>query len=237
MYRRAFIGVPAVVAICAAGCGSPIAPADPNGQTVHVTGRVIAYAGSTSSPISANLFGWVDAADGGRPTGRIALDEQARFDLEVERGARVRLYAGGDTGNETYQPCAVTVVANTHVQRDVRVVTDYALIGAAVPPLFLEGTRTLSGVVFETFPGGGRRPVPFATVSIGGLRAQGHDLGWPIANTRTDSAGRYVLCGLETDPIASLYVINPIHEMFESVVHLSGDTVLDIELTRTGLLH
>ena len=136
--------------------------------------------------------------------------------------------------NETYQPCAVTVVATGDVQRDVRVVNDYDVIGAAIPPAFLERTRTLSGVVYETIAGVGRQPVPFATVSIGGFRDWNRDLGWPIANTRTDAEGRYIICGLETEPSTSLYVINPIHRMFESTVQLGGDTVLDIELTATG---
>lgn len=236
MGRRSFVSIPVVVVMFTAGCQSPPAPDPPNAQTVHVSGRVLAYHGpSEFSPIGgAHLVGWIDAGGRGRPTGPIPLDENARFDLAVERGARVRLYAGGNTSNEIYQPCAVTIVANGDVNRDVRVVDDYDVIGAAVPPAFLERTRILSGVVYETVPGVGRRPVPFATVSLGGFRDWSHDLGWPIANTRTDSDGRYIICGLEADPSASIYVINPIHELFVSVVGLSGDTLLDVELTRTN---
>jgi len=143
-----------------------------------------------------DLYGWIE---GSGPTGRIALGNDGRFDLAVVRGSRVRLYAGGTTGNELYQPCAVTIVADRDVTRDVRIVGDYSLIGAGIPPAFLEGTRILSGTVYEAVAGGGRRPMPFATVSVGGYREWQHELGWPIANTRTDADGRYVICGLESD--------------------------------------
>ena len=183
------------------------------------------------------LLGWIEAGGRSGPTGPIARDPDARFDLVVERGARVRLYAGGDRMNEIYQPCAVTFTANADMNRDVKVVYDYRLIGAAVPPVFLEGTRILSGVVYETVPGVGRKPVPFATVYVGGVREYGLELGWPIANTRTDYDGRYIICGLEADASATVYVTDPVHEMFVSTIELSGDTVLDIELIRTSSPH
>jgi hypothetical protein len=236
MGRRSFISIPIVAVMFSAGCESPTAPDPPNSSTVQVSGRVLAYHGPSEFNAigGAHLFGWIDAGGRGGPTGRIPLDDGGRFSLIVDRGARVRLYAGGDTGNEIYQPCAVTVIANSNVNRDVRVVNDYDVIGAAVPPVFLEGTRILRGEVYETVPGIGRRPVPFATVTVDGFRDWSHEIGWPTANTRTDSDGRYVLCGLEADATATIYVTDPIHEMFVSNVELSGDTVLDVELTPTN---
>jgi hypothetical protein len=233
MVRRQLAGIPAAALISLAGCNSPIAPESRTTDNVHVTGQVLAFHGpsefrGTGAP---DLLGWVDTGDGGAPTGQIPLDESGRFDLAVPRGARVRLYAGGTTGNERYQPCAVTITAAANVHRDVRIVDDYRVIGAAVPPVFLERTRILSGVVYETAPGGGRRPVPFATVTVGGYREWQNERGWPIANTRTDNDGRYIICGLEGDLNANVYVFkNPIQDVTESVVGLDGDTVLDIDM-------
>jgi hypothetical protein len=234
MGRLSFVGIPLAVVTLAAGCNSPVAPS-PQSETeaVHVTGRVLAYSrASEFSPIGgAQLFGWIE---GSGSVGRIPLTTDGRFDLTVPRGSRVRLYAGGTTINELYQPCAVTVVADGNVTRDVRIVEDYSLIGATVPPAFLEGTRILSGTIYEAIADGGRRPVPFATVSVGGYREYQHEIGWPIANTRTDADGRYVICGLEGNTTAKIYVYrNPIQEAQESIVELSGDTVLDIELPGT----
>jgi hypothetical protein len=234
MGRRSFVSIPMVVVMFMAGCASPSAPDPPSSPTVQISGQVLAYYRPTEfGPNGARLFGWIEAGGRGWPTGRIPADEQARFKLTVERGARVRLYAGADTADEIYQPCAVTITANGDVKRDVKVVWDYSLIGAGVPPALLEGTRTLSGEVYETVPGIGRRPVPFATVTVGGFHDYQHDLGWPTANTRTDDDGRYVICGLEADTSTTIYVTNPIHEMFVSNVGFSGDTVLDVELKRT----
>jgi hypothetical protein len=234
MGRLSFVAIPLAVVTLAVGCHSPIAPDSESAPTtVHVTGHVQAYyrPSEFSSIGGADLFGWIE---GRGPTGRIPLDNGGRFDLPVARGSRVHLYAGGTTGNELYQPCAVTVVADRDVTRDVRIVQDYSLIGAGVPPAFLEGTRILSGAVFEAVAGGGRRPVPFATVSVGGYREYQHELGWPIANTRTDADGRYVICGLEGSTTATVYVYkNPIQQVHESVVELGSDTVLDIELPGT----
>ena len=232
MSGRSFV-VLALISAWSAGCSGPSAPGAPESTTVHVTGRVLAYHQAASfNPIGgATLLAWIADAGGSRPAGPIPLDSNGRFDLVVERGARVRLYAGGDRGSEIYQPCAVTLTANGNVNRDVRVVNDYRVIGAAVPPVFLQDTRTLSGLVYESMPDGGRRPLPFATVSIGGFREFDHELGWPIANTRTDADGRYVICGLEADTSAKVYVVNFTHEMSVTDVPLTGDTVLDVELT------
>jgi hypothetical protein len=234
MRRLRFLGIPAAVVILTTACESPIAPDPATGSTVRVTGRVLAYYRATAySAISgANLVGWIEGGEHAGPTGRIPLNANGWFDMTVDRGARVRLYAGGGTWDELYQPCAVTILAATNVFRDVNLVGDYSLIGAAVPPSFLKGTRTLSGQVFETDQNGGRRPLPWATVSIGGFRAWETEIGWPIAITRTDSDGRYIICGLEANASATVYALGATHEMTVTTVDLRGDTALDIELTR-----
>ena len=225
---RSLVGIPMVVMLTV-GCESPAAP-DRTGP-VHISGRVLSYyRASEFNPIGgAHLKAWVETDGRGTPA-RIPLDGQARYTVTVKRGSRVRLYAGGGTGDEIYQPCAVTVVADSDVTRDVRVVNDYSIIGRAIPPVFLEQTRVLSGQVYENIPGVGRQPVPMATVAVGGFNDWGYDLGWPIANTRADSDGQYIICGLEADTSVTVYVATQGREMVVSTVTLSGDTVLDVEL-------
>ena len=238
MNRRFLLVISALAAMFTAACDSPAKPDPPTHSDaeslVHVTGQVLAYSSATTfSAISgANLVGWIDGGAHSGPIGRIPLDASARFDVIVDRGARVRLYAGGGTGDEIYQPCAVTVVANGNVSRDVKVVYDYSIIGAAIPASFLDSTRILSGEVYESVAGAGRKPVAFATISVNGFRDWSHDLGWPIAITRTDKDGRYIVCGLEADTSATVYVIDPLHDMLVSDVDLKSDTVLDIDLSR-----
>ena len=234
MNRLSLAGISLATLMLTLGCSSPIAPADPDPQTVHVTGQVVAYYGRTEfSPISgAALFGLIEVNGQSQSIGPIALDRNARFDLMVPRSARVRLYAGGTTANERYQPCAVTVVADRDITRDVRVVGDYDVIGAAVPPVFLEQTRILSGVVYETVSGVGRQPVPFALITINGYREWQNERGWPIANTRTDEQGRYVICGLERESTVNVYAFKfpGARDVHERVVSVEHDTVLDIDL-------
>ena len=69
-----------------------------------------------------------------------------------------------------------------------------------------------------------------ATVAVGGFNDWGYDLGWPIANTRADSDGQYIICGLEADTRVTVYAATQGREMVVSTVTLSGDTVLDVEL-------
>jgi len=239
MRRRLLLAMSVVVLIFTAACDSHLTPDPPtaseSSSIVHVSGQVLAYSSATTfNPISgANLVGWADGGEHSGPTGPIPLDSNARFTLIVDRGARLRLYAGGGTGDEIYQPCAVTVVANGNVSRDVKVVADYSIIGAAIPRSFLDGTRILSGQVYESVPGVGRQPVPFATVSVNGFRDWNHDFGWPIAITRTDNDGRYIICGLEADTSASVYVIDWRHEMLIADVDLKSDAVLDLDVSRT----
>src|SRR5262245_10335304 len=147
MGRGLLLSVQAVMVMLAAACGSVSAPSPLDAQTVRVSGRILAYYRPTQfSEGPRNLIGWIDTEGNSRSTGPVPFDANGRFNLTVERGARVRLYAGGDRGDEIYQPCAVTIVADHDVERDVKVVYDYSLIGAAVPAAFLEHTRVLSGV-------------------------------------------------------------------------------------------
>jgi hypothetical protein len=120
-------------------------------------------------------------------------------------------------------------VARATIQGDTSL--DIALTAAgnlAVEPSLIKtataGSRTVSGVVYEITPAG-RRPIENASV------------GWEafldvvLAYTTSDSAGRYLLCGLPDGRINGIYAerqgsYNPSYVSVDQ----GGDIVVDIEI-------
>jgi Carboxypeptidase regulatory-like domain len=84
------------------------------------------------------------------------------------------------------------------------------------------GSRTVSGIVFEVTPDG-RRPVENASVGWE------HFLDFVVAETRSDSAGRYLLCGLPEGRIVGLFAQKPPDTVYVSV-DPGTDTVIDMEV-------
>ena len=103
--------------------------------------------------------------------------------------------------------------------------TSMANLSAARPPSG-PGSRTVSGVVFEDTPTG-RQPVEGAWVGWETL------LDTVVAETRSDAAGRYFLCGLPLGRITGLFALK---QGYSSVSYASAeagtDAVVDIEITR-----
>ena len=69
---------------------------------------------------------------------------------------------------------------------------------SAARPLSAPGSRTVSGVVFEATPAG-RQPVEGASVGWEAL------LDTVVSETRSDAAGRYLLCGLPLGRIGGVF--------------------------------
>lgn len=105
-------------------------------------------------------------------------------------------------------------------------IVDLEIAGGALTvsrtALYPPGTFTLSGVVFETTPGG-RVPIQGATVS------RSYGSGWQ--NSTTDDRGFYSIPGLytRTDVVS---VGKPGYERKETTLPIGGDTRFDIELVR-----
>jgi hypothetical protein len=114
------------------------------------------------------------------------------------------------------------------VTRDVHKVVDPHQLGGHLPSELLAETPTLSGVVFELTPDGERRPIESAEVQTDGLGG----LGWITAGTLTDEEGRYVLCGFQGETSTYVIASKAGFRPLQATTRLTGNTTLDIELTR-----
>jgi hypothetical protein len=111
---------------------------------------------------------------------------------------------------------------------DVVLVRESAIREAGVPVSFPLTEPTLSGIVFESTERG-KTPVAGARVTAdysGGLGSG------PAANTITDRAGRYVLCGLQTASISVTIWVSQNGFSLREVPLKSGLSLLDVELPR-----
>jgi hypothetical protein len=128
------------------------------------------------------------------------------------------------------QQCMVTVTLQGDATVDLTVssVADLAALNvpiAATPP----DSRTVSGTVFE-MTATGRQPVENAFV---GLDDTGTSNGF-VAETRSDAAGRYLLCGMPEVRITGLFA-GKWQDGYKTAVFSvdpGSHAVVDVELTR-----
>jgi hypothetical protein len=90
------------------------------------------------------------------------------------------------------------------------------------------GSRTVSGVVYGVTPEG-RRPVAKASVY---WDADGDFYGAVFANTMSDAAGRYLLCGLPEGRIDRLFASKQGYNNNNVSVDPGTDAVVDIEIAQ-----
>jgi hypothetical protein len=201
-------------------------PPDPqpaNAWTVSGTVWVHGPGGVTPAREGA-VFGWIEAERSGRTTGRVPVGSDGRYIFNIPvNTTRVRVNRG-ITG---YQPCAVTREPTGNVSADTHIVTDPQQLGANLPPELMAQGPTLSGVAYEQ-TASGRRPLANVWVTLDGLDG----LGLLIADTLTDSEGRYVLCSVPHLPGLSLLALVDGFELFEFYSGLVGRTTLDFEMRR-----
>ena len=233
------LGLTLVLAGAAAGCGSSSSglPSSlsataagptpiPTTLMASVSGTVWLHAPDGVRPFpTAHVGGWVETGSQGSWMWA-TVDANGRYRLNVPEGARVRIQAGGN--GAFYQPCAITLHTVGNVNRDVRVVSDTAQLGAHLPSALLAQTPTLSGFVYEVAEDGRRIPVRDARVELDGL----FGLGFVAATTLTDANGRYVFCGLDGDASTHLYASKTMYALFEATARFGGNTTRDIEMRR-----
>jgi hypothetical protein len=124
------------------------------------------------------------------------------------------------------QQCAATAVMGAGVRLDLQLTSIPNL--SMAQPLSGAGSRTISGTVFESTPAG-RRPVADAAVSA---YSEALYYAEPVAFTRSDTAGRYLLCGLSQDRIPYLVAEKEGYNSNTSPVEPGTDTTVDIQLRR-----
>ena len=128
------------------------------------------------------------------------------------------------------QQCVTTVTLYSDANQDVTLTSAQNLAaGNSLRPPHAPGTRTISGIVFESTQAG-RQPIEGAWVGFT-VDPSGDIAG---AETFSDASGRYLLCGLPETRLTSLFAVKNGYsrdELWKSV-DAGSDTTLDIELKR-----
>jgi hypothetical protein len=185
----------------AGACSGPTAPQSatagsnsggstpPPSQTETVSGTVYVRDAAGLSPLAdGGLSVWDETSSGGGWMPVIDIDTQGRYSTTVASNSELHLV--GDY-NSFKQPCAAAVSVRTGPKTlDVVLISDPTLLGTNVPSDVVAGSRTISGMVYETVDGA-RRPLPNISV-VFDVDGQGNI----FATTTTGYDGRYLLCGL-----------------------------------------
>jgi hypothetical protein len=220
------ISLLAIVAM--AGCNGD-APTRPTQQAVRpqpASTRTITGSVWLHSPTAAPLAGvrveiWLELPRAAHPAGSVTSNAAGRFSFDAPSDALVRLYTHG---KDLFQPCLSTVKVG-HTEATIRLVTAAHLLEARGWPDFAV-ERLLSGTIFEASPTG-RVPSPDAWVQVDGAMGDGR----PLADTRADANGRFVVCGLEgeTQILHALVVFKPGFQIAYANVPAQGGGPLDVE--------
>jgi hypothetical protein len=193
------------VVLLASACSNPVSPLTAPTQTTAAPTATISgpallagtytVAGAVSEgarPIEgANISAWIDQGSSGYSYmwahGPLLTDAAGRYQLTgLPPQVKVWLQAW-KTGY--VQQCAapqVTLLGDTRV--DVQLVAQ-ANLSASTVQTPGAGFRSVSGVIFEVI-GAGKQPVAGAFVDFEPL------MDFPAATTVSDTAGRYLLCGV-----------------------------------------
>jgi carboxypeptidase family protein len=200
----------------------PTAPAGPiltlSGVVTDVSGRPIpsANVGMWPDPFPTGGAGWSPAGGTADTTGHYKISGWPNWKgtgwIQVTKDGYL-------------QQCVAAATIQADTTMDIELT---ALANLAVEPpatrIAAPGSRTVSGVIYQ-LTSEGRRPVDNAWV------------GWEVgldfvaAQTRSNSAGRYLLCGLPQGSIRDLFAVK---QGYNNVSYVSidpgSDTVIDIEI-------
>jgi hypothetical protein len=201
----------------------PPVVAPPPLSTRTVTGSAWLYSPTERQPLAGVDVGiWLERSRNAGPAGYAKSDSAGRFSFEAPSDALVRLYTGTKA---LFQPCLSTVRVG-QTEATIRVVAESHLVQARDWPDFAV-ERLLSGTIFELSPTG-RLPSADAWVQVDGVVGGGR----PLADTRTDANGRFVVCGLEgeTQIPHALVVAKPGYQLASARIPPQGGGPLDVEL-------
>ena len=213
---------------------TPPAAPTPSSQTHTLSGRVVE--GTTQGvrpladlPILITIF--PPPGTYPRPSGSrlVRSDSEGRYAIgEVPHQHSVVLNAADTYSPGRLQPCAAALTMGADA------VLDLELVSSPTTPRTIQGSPTISGVVYET-TAEGRRPIADAAVVYEAVCWTGE---FPNAWTRTDANGRYELCRLPSVDIVSdgCVVAFAAGRSFASGrLNPRADMIVDIDITRLPL--
>jgi hypothetical protein len=205
----------------------PAGPVVPSGPRMALSGTV--FERISGRPIEgARVYVWPLK----NPTGGLGApdgfnsDASGRFripNLHADLGA---VWVIAQLQGYRQQCVAMATLGPDDVTADVALVSRDNLAAANAQVPTIPGTRMISGVVYEVTESG-RRPIEGAGV---GWDASGLDS--VVADTWSDAAGRYVLCGMPTRQIQGLFGTTGFGSVSYVSVDAGSDAVDDIEMRR-----
>ena len=133
----------------------------------------------------------------------------------------------GDAFRYAYvQQCATTVTIEGDTALDLVVSSTADLTALNLgPPSTPSGSRVVSGTIYEQ-TATGRQPASNVWVGWDAF------LDTVVAETRSDSDGHYVLCGMPTDRTTGLFAAPAYGNVVYATVDAGLNAVLDFEITR-----
>ena len=203
---------------------SPLAPTPPAAPAV-LNATLSGVVAENGHPIenAAVAVQWSCGGGCSRETGGVT-DAAGRYVIaRLPEGAPVWVTAHKDG---FVQQCVATAVMQSGVSLDLRLTSIAGL--STAQPLSGAGSRTVSGTVFESTPAG-RRLVADASMSA---YSDALYYGDPVAFTRSDASGRYLLCGLSVGRIPYLVAEREGYNVTNVSVEPGTDTTVDIQLRR-----
>jgi hypothetical protein len=232
-----------VMAVCLtmllANCGQnePVVPASPLGPTTPTAPTVptLTLSGAVSEgsqPIGnaeVQVYGSQACSSGCSSRqfngGSAVTDAAGRYSIVVRRPEEAAAAVWAVARKTGYvQQCVASATVQADASLDVRL-TSLANLSAARPQSS-PGSRTISGAVFEA-TATSRPPVEGASVGWEGL------LDTVLAETRSDAAGHYLLCGLPLGQFSGLFALKQGHSNVSYVTVDPGrDVNVDIEIAR-----
>jgi hypothetical protein len=188
------------------------------GGPYSVSGVLALRTASGTAPLAnTGLGAYVIMSNGnGYGMAPVITDADGRYQFSNVPNGQVFLFGGAP---HAYQPCvAIATVSGANGEKDIELVDS-----AVTRPVTAADSPILSGIVYRSTDAG-RQPVAGAAIEF--------EYSGPIvAQTITDAQGRYSLCGLPTGRGGLDVWLNGF-AVAGSVVYISGDQVLDFDLSK-----
>ena len=202
-------------------------PPTPTGAST-VAGIVMERTPLGDRPLGgANVNGWIQTVSFGYSymwaNGARLSDAEGRYELNnLPEGAELQLQVYKD--GYVQQCAAPPLVIGGQMRLDVQLVARASVSASAdtVPPS-APGFRLISGVVYEV-TNDGRRPAPDAFVDYEPID------DFPAAITRTDAAGRFLLCGIPQTPTVTVGASIGFNRVAYQRVPPGRDTNVEVEI-------